>query len=485
MIGSVGGHRSLCSHNRCFLSTTLDAQWRWRYSGVRSFSTSRDGPDDDDPRVASASVQSKALEMASREARALSELASRSCSLEEETSDDSAPSTKNATDAMEAAQTLLAVTSPTKPLVDAINGNHPNSDDQVTSLHRAFLAVTLWCLSLVPADSSLLNLSLDVARRAGILALPLHLPLYEQLAKAVAQHSRESSCSAMIFEVSRWAGSMLLVPVHASFFNEPLVLLVKRQKIREAIILLNGIMARHDIDSLDYETTMQILEALGDYADVEEDADAMELFLILNRSVIRDLSMQDPKTSGKAELLDDSLAAPFGNDNSLEEIIELLRHLASDEEDKDGKLADMVESILASTGSVSDLKAAMVDLIQIFKGKLATRTPPSSTSVAEKDGVSKRVVQINPADGTMESLSFSVDDATDLSSESSDNEVHDLARDMIYTRDGSLWKLPDVTEQLIELNEGRDVLYTSEYEEKLLRNMAEEEEDGFEPSIDW
>jgi hypothetical protein len=52
------------------------------------------------------------------------------------------------------------------------------------------------------------------------------------------------------------------------------------------------------------------------------------------------------------------------------------------------------------------------------------------------------------------------------------NRHHDeIMKEAIYLRDSTLWKLPDVTEQLEKLMDGSELLYTHAHEEQLLTEM--------------
>jgi hypothetical protein len=157
---------------------------------------------------------------------------------------------------------MLALTSPTKPLAEAIlNDEAPN--DQVACLHRAFIQVTSWCISLVPSDSSLLQYALDLARRTRDLSLPLHLFLYRSLVAAIAQHSEEEDPISTILEVSALTVSALNVPLSASFFSGALVAFVEKNEIQKSIHLIRVMQEHRDIDMLDALTAMGQFSNIG------------------------------------------------------------------------------------------------------------------------------------------------------------------------------------------------------------------------------
>ena len=145
------------------------------------------------------------------------------------------------------------------------------TSDQVACLHRAFIQVMSWCISLVPSDSSLLQYALDLARHTRDLSLPLHLFLYRSLVAAITQHSEEEDPISAILEVSALAVSALNVPLSASFFSGALVAFVERNEIQKAIHLVRAMKERHDIIMDDALTAVAVVEALQEAAFKDRD----------------------------------------------------------------------------------------------------------------------------------------------------------------------------------------------------------------------
>lgn len=193
--------------------------------------------------------------------------------------------------ALESAQALLFVTrlDMSSPLRDAIRDRHeasPEIQKQISSLHRAFLAVTSWCLDVVTMaqkpDPRMLDMGLQVARRAHQLQLPFHMPLYIRLMNAVAEHHdpKNSSSSssnrnnnknirnatgALILELAGRATVMLgpaAIESSQLFFREPLEALVNRRCFGDVAAVLRGIESQYSSLELDKGTLLKLLVAL-------------------------------------------------------------------------------------------------------------------------------------------------------------------------------------------------------------------------------
>ncbi|KAL7566181.1 hypothetical protein ACA910_011256 [Epithemia clementina (nom. ined.)] len=161
-------------------------------------------------------AQSKVLQKAAMEADRLSQLArappSTLSNENKVATDMNDRATKKATlladeiltirieEAKKAAKALVRISN-IKSLADAIL--QQNDCQSVAKVHRAFISVVTWGLSLItakPADtpmtsslrasaSSLMEKLVEVVRRAHELELPLHIPLYHRFLEQVAAHS--------------------------------------------------------------------------------------------------------------------------------------------------------------------------------------------------------------------------------------------------------------------------------------------------------
>jgi len=205
--------------------------------------------------------------------------------------------------ALEAAQALLVVTSKSTPLQNAIRNKEeapPDVQRQISCLHRAFLAVTSWCLdvAVVSSDAQILAHALAVADRAYQLQLPLHLPLYQRMIKTVAQeydsvattsnananatgntntknqkrnYSRKQTAAGLILEYSHRVNVTLhsTAPSASEFYREALVHLAERRQFGEITALLRGMERQFYVEQLDYDTLAHLLAILQ--AQVEQD----------------------------------------------------------------------------------------------------------------------------------------------------------------------------------------------------------------------
>lgn len=170
-------------------------------------------------------------------------------------------------EAINAAETLLDATNITSTLTDLIRSNSNQQQQQVASLHRAFLTVTEWSAGLVSSSSHhslsehpLLDSLLRLTVRAHQLDLPFHLPLYQKLANAVAQQpSNIHSQSKWILQIAHWArGQIGSLP--PDFFDASILTLTKRQKSKDVVTLLQAMNKNPNMmKPLDQNTTKQIL----------------------------------------------------------------------------------------------------------------------------------------------------------------------------------------------------------------------------------
>jgi hypothetical protein len=211
-------------------------------------------------------------------------------------------------DLEEAVESLLQATKNTIPLAQLLL-TLPPQDDRVRSLHRTFLSILSKCGSalnelsssttatttattsttptpkrknamLVPVlDHPLLDKTLRLAVRArGDLGLPLHLPLYQTLARSVAQLSSSSSSynytshttTNWIVQLANWAQEdfNLHHPNGSGFFlvSSPLCILAQRQRYGELAHLLTTILTspNFSMNYVDESTLHQLIRILYD-----------------------------------------------------------------------------------------------------------------------------------------------------------------------------------------------------------------------------
>lgn len=364
---------------------------------------------------------------------------------------------------MEAAQAVMALTSPTKPLAEAILENKANSQ-QVFCLHKALVAVTSWCVSLVPRHERLLQSAIDLAHRAQDLSLPLNLPLYRSLVTAIAQYSKDEQDAVLtILEIANLATTALNTLLQASFFSDALLAFVQQGQIQQAIMLKQAIRNRFDVVHLDRQATLKILQALEQHVQQHVDNDNDNDDTRFDPAQVRRLfemlrpSFHTPKSSVIVmESLADRMAAEIIDEQTLTDALQHLEDFVYEENDEDDSDSDEEDDEPQS--SVSNLTEFIFTERQV---------------VDSLEEMLKRVESPNVLDAS--SQDDAVDEHTTTSQPDHDetNEEREMTKQMVYLRDSTSWMLPDVTLQLVELNGGRDVFYTRQYEQEILKQVIE------------
>ena len=160
-------------------------------------------------------------------------------------------------EAMNVCETLLRITNETSVLAASIRSNNGNQR-HVACLHRALLSISQWCIGLVEESSSpssskynqdriadhllehpLLDSVLQLAVRAHQLDLPFHLPLYQKLAKTIAEQPSIHSPSQWILQVAQWA-RVEMGSLPPDFFNSSLLALTERQRSTDCVHVLQA-----------------------------------------------------------------------------------------------------------------------------------------------------------------------------------------------------------------------------------------------------
>ena len=426
------------------------------YYGCHSFSTSSTG-DDIRPEVAVGPPSSvpHVLEVASSEARRVISRAPRRSS--------SPTVSSSPREAVEAAQAMMALTSPTKSLAEAILANK-TSVEQVACLHKAFLAVTSWCISLVSMETSLVDCGLDLARRAHDLSLPLHLPLYRSLATAIAKHSDDEVVDA-ILETANLAVSALHVTLEGSFFSDAILCLVEKKQISQAIELRTAIKDRYDVERLDNKAELEILNAITRDIGISGGGKGLEDLCAMFSKPDLDQLLSQSWTDSSEELFENYREAlreaSFQLDSSSDDEFDSSddEFDSSDDEFYETKFDDeMMEFDEYERNTERITQETLARLRHIGQKTFAIRKKLSS-------------LQGNDETGDIEHDNVA---AIAEENESSDEETgDDITKEMVYLRDSRTWILPDVTHQLVQLNGGRKVFYTRDYEWQIFREVID------------
>jgi hypothetical protein len=279
---------------------------------------------------------------------------------------------KTAQDAEMAATRLLELTFPP----DAMASNSPETQKD---LHRSFLVVASLCLTHPPQ----VELALELARRAQLLSMPFHLPLYQKLVTALAIH-RHQKPGPLLLEVSLWASVALNTSLQASFFSDAMVALVQRSLYREALDLKSALKVQHGIEGLEGTASIRMLCQLRAnllVADptraVPRAEDAVELVLDLQKALTRDINNYERQlTQGDMR---ETLEAMI-NDHGPEAIEKIMDSLEGDSEDEDDDL-DLSDDDDDDYDLSESLRSAITDIVKEVKERTHYKDLKATTAV--------------------------------------------------------------------------------------------------------
>eukprot|EP00549_Striatella_unipunctata_P023073 CAMPEP_0118676082 /NCGR_PEP_ID=MMETSP0800-20121206/1833_1 /TAXON_ID=210618 ORGANISM="Striatella unipunctata, Strain CCMP2910" /NCGR_SAMPLE_ID=MMETSP0800 /ASSEMBLY_ACC=CAM_ASM_000638 /LENGTH=335 /DNA_ID=CAMNT_0006571523 /DNA_START=15 /DNA_END=1022 /DNA_ORIENTATION=- len=316
--------------------------------------------------------------------------------------------------------------------------NHPDREE-VKSLHRAFLTRCLF----FPQETY--QFCLGLAIRSSQMGLPFHLPLYQSLAMAIAQHA-QSVPSKKLKDLGRAMFLGLERPVDASFFDKPLLALVKQNKLKDAVLFVQYMQERYG--SVDMHTAIDIMAVLHEQLvgdeEQEEDLkkwveDAAELVQILKDPLVRQLEEQPTMTNRMNQRLEMFLRCiATEEEQNWDDAWKLMDRLPPDDEEEEDEDDD-------------DEYSSDEELYD------------------EDENFELASIVLNPHSGQIENMAF-------LSPNRRTPQEHDaLVRDFVYVRDYQTWELPDVTKQFLDM--GKDVLYSREYETYLLQQLEDDDYD--------
>ena len=418
----------------------------------------------------------------------------------------------NVTQALDAANALLIISRPSNALADAIL--HRTERLHIASLHRAFIAITSWCVDLIPliqsdkettnsttADvaSSILDRSLMVARRAYDLHLPFHLPLYQRLMTAVALHKTDTVAST-ILDISSWATSTLDAPMDAAFFSRSLTALIRRQRLSDVVDLLVGMRSRHEIVHLDEDITMEVLmhvsnvirQALEDPASSLQEAQATKIVALLELSVLHIM-----ETRQASEFIrEDRLASLLSSleDDEMGALLDRIAQAEEEEHDADGIYDDTSDDDSDEEGFSSDEDRIehgrrCPDPLDLAVNSIMTKSMTSDKAKHLLPALIKHASSV-PGDSNerghprIREISFPAGDdmihaKLDIDTDSDLTDDDDDFDEMLYSRTKEdLYQFPDVTAQMVELNGGRTFRFTRSFEDIIWARDYEDDSYG-------
>jgi hypothetical protein len=370
------------------------------------------------------------------------------------------------------------------------------------SLHRSLLTVISWCTRVIlqdvklgrpgnvdPVDDHALLLiaALQLARRANELQLPLHIPLYNQLAHATAAVTQHDALVEQTLEISSWMISGLNVAeVDANLFAPALVALLKALRFSQVVDLLVGMRYLHDIRYLSVELTSELLVCLRDIAQAHqleettttttvawsEDVASMPITnamtpdtVVLKRNISQLISLLEPSVNAFLQQQSDALKESLRLD-----IRDMLSGLEAPQ--VDDIIASFEKSIENDMDTVSDGSQGDSDLSEgIDQVDANVGTLSESLDCPGRRPLSELLNQRIFAPAVDVSVS-----SHDIDSDVSVGESS--SGDYLYMREphGSIHDFPDVTAQFVRLNSGRPVLLSALYESILVQNDFDEME---------
>lgn len=360
--------------------------------------------------------------------------------------------------ALDAAQALLFVTNRSTPLQDAIRQKQKAEQDvqsQINSLHRAFIAVTSWCLDVaaVSHDPRILDKALEIAGRSFQLNLPLHLPLYQRLLQTVAQeydpntgnmastyiangrnrNYRRTTLAGILLELASRATISLSTEATSSsdFFRGSLVALAERGRFADMVALLLGMEHQFAIYDLEMDTLAHLLAVLQEKVEENEDLatgsgenweQTVELIEVLN-------------------LLNPYVWKSMNHYNSLSNLTASQKSFSKNEKyQQDSDTMETPEQIIPTTPSYQQDDSDGADT-----GESKKKSPKRRRSARKKH-----------------------------------DEMHHYRRLIYHPVEGEFDRLPDLSKQIESLLEGRRFRYSEEMEKSILNRVMEDEADMFD-----
>ena len=330
-------------------------------------------------------------------------------------------------------------------------------NDVVISLHHAFISVVHWlcntlslhtspniqdkgnfyATSLGPSkESILLTHILHLTERSRELNLPLSIPQYHSVCAMIAKHSSSPDIAPLLLDLSRKVQDIYgeqdsdgIGPIQPHFFTQALKELLKRDRIADMVELIQGMNDQYNF-SVDLQTGVELLSLLkikvddcmsGSMPTNFEESDAMELTLMLQQPVMDELSIKKQKWEEYNRTLD----VAFG-------------HLLIEEDD------DEEEEDFDNDDDDDEEEEEVLD-DEFFSEKDEVKPYPPSDHKSKYEKMHQSMVS-----------------------------------EIIYLRDDASWEIPDITSQLREWNPDKELFFTKDFEEDLLEQIIDEEDDEYE-----
>uniref|UniRef100_A0A7S2EWJ7 Uncharacterized protein n=1 Tax=Ditylum brightwellii TaxID=49249 RepID=A0A7S2EWJ7_9STRA len=433
-------------------------------------------------------------------------------------------------EAAEAADALLALTSsPTFVNVVASREEPHDPHHDLSALHSAFLSVTTWCCSvcLHAAETAAVNSSttsnthtrtlhqklIELTERAAQLRLPLHLPLYSQIANALSTASCIEGKKAIDISNENLSNSLMDLiktmkhsldisgPIDSIFYSKPLLNLVKYGQIRGAIDFMKGMMKEEEgfhhesgILKIEYNVIIELLSmmekrAMSDMKNGTQtlnESDAMELALLLQEAATAQHEHQNKDSLADKDGVDDNdidnkLTLSGIDPSNTAKLIEMIIAAASPQSSTDFDDDDFDDDDDENNEFSEDVTNETMEAI---------RHAAARNSKEEGQGPLKTGENIDEAVSSTNSPSAMTPDVHIVSDKDFEefnlmnyvymrsNTPSSLSNSDNSTSLAQKFDLPDISSQLVRLNKGNEIKFTAEYEHSLLEEILDENDDG-------
>jgi hypothetical protein len=380
----------------------------------------------------------------------------------------------------------------------------------VSVLHRAFLALTTKCLDAIRITETtpskeraetLLKLALDLSKRAHRLGLPFHLPLYQRLMEVTALTRAKSNTadgiSTDILDVASHTESLgSIVPLQCAMFRPALMALIASKRFDDVVDLLNGMRDRHGLVVLDRQTASEIYVNLhsvvkGSFCirlesrrDLPESS-VTEIVAMLEPSILTFSNEWANETKAKHDKLKHLLESL--DEFEMESMISSLNEKESEEEPEDYVSDDDTDEYLDVDNNLLMLSAKKIDPLDQAVHVIITKRVKNETTkaifadmVRDFSNLSNFPKFVSVTANLTNEEEENLDVWSDLSSDSDDDDDEERMGHWMNSRRN---RFPDITAQIVMLNNGRSLKFTRSYENMMWMNYGDEDKVSNEQNV--
>jgi hypothetical protein len=395
---------------------------------------------------------------------------------------------------IEAANTLLIVSNDSSAFQNLMMLKKTSHAPQIASLHRAFLVLTTQCLDCVRIVAAseeinettekdahlqaLMDPALALARRAHDLGFPFHLPLYQRLMETVAiTPAKTATIPDTVLEIAAFVTDTLDAPIDCELFRPSLLALIHGQNFSQVVELMHAMRDRHGVKSFDPKSVFDLYTQTHDVLKksfVEKnltwrrdlpEAAVTEMAVLLEPSVLN-LSAEIEKQLDEQE---DNIKRALNeavDELADEEAESMMTQFEQDEQEEEESQIepDPLDKIITAiiTKRVTDITAKRLFADMIKHGRVRSKNGSSSIlAIPREIHVSVETQELDYWADADSSESSSDDEDRLFTKLAPPNQCHDHL------------SLPDITRQVVKLNQGSELTFTRRYQELLWMRDAE------------